>query len=252
MFRRLALAALTSLALSPIALLPSPVAAQDAMTPAERSAFGEEVRAYLLENPEVIFEAVAEFERRSAAAQGDMDATLVEINADAIFNDTNSYVGGNPDGDITLVEFSDYRCSFCRRALPEVLRLLEQDGNIRFIIRELPILGPQSELAALFAVSVLQLGGNDVYAEMHDKLMLYDGPITAAVLDALAGELGLDIAEVQARMQTPEVAEIIRDNRALADRLQISGTPTFVMNNELLRGYLTLDAMQAIANGMRG
>ena len=121
-------------------------AAPDAVDPE----FGEQVRAYLLQNPEVIFEAVAEFERRNAQAQGDMDGALIEANAEALFNDPMSWVGGNPEGDVTLVEFLDYKCGFCKRALPEVDALLEQDDNIRVIVKELPILGAESELASRF------------------------------------------------------------------------------------------------------
>lgn len=218
----------------------------------ERDAFGEAVRSYLLENPEVIFEAVAEFERRTTAQQGDMDATLVEINYDAIFNDGYSWVGGNPDGDITLVEFMDYQCSFCRRAHTAVMELLAQDGNIRFIVKEFPILGPQSEMASRFAIAVHALGGDDAYGQAHDAMMQLEGSITPEVIDQITADLGLDSAEVQARMNDAATTQIIDENRALAQRLQISGTPTFVMETELLRGFLPAEAMQQIADDLRG
>ncbi|SDX21816.1 DsbA family protein [Roseicitreum antarcticum] len=218
----------------------------------DRAAFGTEVRRYLLDNPEVIFEAVAEYERRTTAQQGEMDATLVEINYDAIFNDGHSWVGGNPDGDITLVEFMDYQCSFCRRAHPEVLQLLEQDGNIRFIVKEFPILGPQSEVASRFAIAVHQLGGDDAYQQAHDAMMELEGAVTNEALDEIAAGLNLDLDAVQARMNADEVTTIIEENRALAQRLQISGTPTFVLESELLRGFMPADAMQQVADDLRG
>lgn len=226
--------------------------AEPAIAGMDRDAFGDAVRSYLLENPEVIFEAVAEFERRTTAQQGDMDATLVEINYDAIFNDGHSWVGGNPDGDITLVEFMDYQCSFCRRAHTAVMELLAQDGNIRFIVKEFPILGPQSEMASRFAIAVHALGGDEAYAQAHDVMMQLEGGVTPEVLDQIAADLGLDLAEVQARMNDDATTQIIEENRALAQRLQISGTPTFVMETELLRGFLPAEAMQQIADDLRG
>lgn len=205
--------------------------------------FGAQVRAYLMQNPEVIFEAVAEFERRNAAAQGDMDVALVQANADALFNDPMSWVGGNPDGDVTLVEFLDYKCGFCKRAMPEVAALLEQDENIRVIVKELPILGPESELAARFAISVLDLAGPQAYDSVHTEMMGYDGEITPDYLEDVAGDLDLALDQIVAHMDSDTVSGVIDDNRALAQRLQISGTPTFVMGEQMIRGFVPVDAM---------
>lgn len=230
----------------------APTQSEPVIAGLDRGAFGEAVRSYLLENPEVIFEAVAEYERRTTAQQGEMDATLVEINQDAIFNDGYSWVGGNPDGDITLVEFMDYQCSFCRRAHSAVMDLLEQDGNIRFIVKEFPILGPQSEVASRFAIAVHVLGGDDAYGQAHDAMMQLERSITPEVLDQIATDLGLDLAAVHDQMNDDATTQIIDENRALAQRLQISGTPTFVMESELLRGFLPTEAMQQIADELRG
>lgn len=213
--------------------------------------FGAQVRAYLMQNPEVIFEAVAEFERRNAQAQGDMDASLVQANADALFNDPMSWVGGNPDGDVTLVEFLDYKCGFCKRAMPEVAALLEQDDNIRVIVKELPILGPESELAARFAISVLDLAGPDAYDTVHVELMGYDGSITPDYLEDLAVELDLGLDAIVEHMDSDTVSAVIDDNRALAQRLQISGTPTFVMGETMIRGFVPVDGLVDAAAAAR-
>lgn len=205
--------------------------------------FGAQVRAYLLQNPEVIFEAVAEFERRNAQAQGDMDVALVQANADALFNDPMSWVGGNPEGDVTLVEFLDYKCGFCKRAMPEVDALLEQDGNVRVIVKELPILGPESDLAARFAISVLDLAGPEAYDSVHVELMGYDGSITPDYLEEVATDLGLALDEIVAHMDSDTVSTVIDNNRALAQRLQISGTPTFVMGEQMIRGFVPADSL---------
>ena len=148
-----------------VAFAPTPSAALDldAMTDGERAAFRAEVRAYLLDNPEVLMEAIRVLETRDQQAQVAADVALAQANADALFNDGYSYVGGNPDGDITLVEFMDYRCGYCRQAFAEVEQLLELDGNIRFIVKEFPILGEQSMLAAQFAIATQQVAGDDAY-----------------------------------------------------------------------------------------
>ncbi|ATX66195.1 DsbA family protein [Roseinatronobacter bogoriensis] len=213
--------------------------------------FGEQVRSYLLQNPEVIFEAVAAFEQRNAEAQADMDRAILEANADALFNDTHSWVGGNPEGDITLVEFLDYRCGFCKRAHDEVLELLEADSGIRLIIKEFPILGPESELSSRFAIASLRLGGDDIYEQVNDTLIRHDGPVTPDYLDDLAGDLGLDFEAVVAEMESEEVGNILAENRALAQRLQISGTPTFVMETEMIRGFVEADVLIETADFLR-
>lgn len=236
---------------------PEPAAAAPAaLSDAERDAFGENVRAYLMSNPEVIFEAVAEFERRTAEAQSGMDTTLVEINADEIFADGHSWIGGNLDGDLTLVEFMDYRCSFCRRAVVQVANLLAADGNIRLIIKEFPILGPQSEVMSRFAVATQQRGSDAQYEAVHDRLMAWDGDFTETSARLLADELGLETDAVIGHMNSDEVSAVLLANRQLAQRLQINGTPTFVIGGleggELMRGFMQTDEMQAVATRLRG
>lgn len=213
--------------------------------------FGAQVRAYLLQNPEVIFEAVAEFERRNTVAQGDMDDALLQANFDAIFNDGHSWVGGNLDGDITLVEFMDYKCSFCKRAHDAVRDFMDADGNVRLILKEFPILGPESELGARFAIAVKQLAGDDAYAQAHEVLMVQLDPITPESIDALAQDLGLDMTAVLDTMRSDAVNDILLENRALAQRLQISGTPSFVMNTEFLRGFLPAEGLAEAAADLR-
>lgn len=240
-----ALAALVALA------LPAQALDIGQMTAAERQGFRAEVRAYLLENPEVIMEAVAVLEQRQAAAQAEGDADLIAANADAIFDDARSWTGGNPEGDITLVEFMDYRCGYCRRAAPEVTELVEGDRMIRFIVKEFPILGDQSVLSSRFAIATLQLAGADSYKAAHDALLAFGGEADAAALRRLGESLGLDTEAIMARMDSAEVAQVIADNHQLAQKLGISGTPSFVLENRMLRGYLPLDAMQSLAAQIR-
>jgi protein-disulfide isomerase len=160
------------------------------MDDAEREAFRSEVRAYLLDNPEVLMEAIAVLEQRQAAAEAERDSMGVAANEDAIFNSAFDWVGGNPEGDVVLVEFMDYRCGFCRRANPEVEDLIELDGNIRYIVKEFPILGEQSTLASQFAIATRIVNGDDAYERMHDALITMRGDVNEASLAATANELG--------------------------------------------------------------
>jgi protein-disulfide isomerase len=248
MFRTLAASALMALSLA----LPTQALNLDQMTAEERALFRDEVRAYLMDNPEVIMKAVAVLEEREQTAQAQADVSLVSSNADEIFNDGYSFVGGNPEGDITLVEFLDYRCGFCKRAHDEVAKLLETDGNIRLIVKEFPILGDQSVLASRFAVATKQVAGPEAYYGLHDALMTMNGDVNLRALMRMASTFGLDAEAIEAHMGSDDVTEEIRRTRALAQRLQITGTPTFVLEDELVRGFLPYDQLQAMIDEKRG
>lgn len=231
----------------------APAMATDLMdlTDSERDMFRAEVRAYLMENPEVLLEAINVLEQRQAKAEAVNDATLLQDNADEIFNDGVSYIGGNPDGDITIVEFSDYRCPYCKRAHEEMAELLARDGNIKLIYKEFPILGPESLSTAKFAIASLMVAGPGAYEKISDALMKLRGAPTSDALTKLAKANGLDVGAVMIKMDSPEVMQVIQANRALGQRLKISGTPTFIIQDQIVRGYLPLENMQAIVKETR-
>lgn len=223
----------------------------DAMTDAERDAFRAEVRAYLLDNPGVLMEAIAVLEQQQQAEQANADVSLVMSNAADLFEFEGDWVGGNPDGDVTIVEFMDYRCGYCRRAHPEVTELLNTDGNIRLIVKEFPILGEESLISSRFAIAVRQTAGDEAYKQAHESLMTLRGAVDEATLMALATEVGADAEAVAAQMKSPEVDAVIAVNRALAQRLNINGTPSFVFGDQMLRGYAPLDAMRSLVEELR-
>ena len=237
-----------SLGLAALLFLTPPVMAQgiEDMTDAERATFRAEVRAYLLENPEVLMEAIAILEDRQAAEGAARDMQLVARYAEELFAAPHDLIEGNPDGDITIVEFMDYRCSFCRRAAPEVTALLEADGNIRLVVKELPILGAQSTMASRFALSARYAVDEEAYGLLHEALMTMRADVTEASLVRLADDLGYDGMEILAGMEDPRIDDVIEANYALAQAMQISGTPTFVMGRQLVRGFLPEDAMAAL------
>lgn len=235
------------------ALTTAPLAADGIadMSDAERATFRAEIRDYLLEHPEVLLEAIAVLEERQAQAETVQDQAMVLANAEALFDSQFDWEGGNPDGDIVLVEFMDYRCGYCRRAQPDVERLISSDGNIRYIVKEFPILGDESVMASRFAISTRQNIDDDAYELVHVALMQMRGDVTEDSLRRLAEGLDLDADVILAGMNAPEVDQVIAANHALAGVLQISGTPTFVMNDQLLRGYLPYEGMAALAAEIR-
>lgn len=221
------------------------------MSQDERNAFRDEVRAYLLDQPEVLMEALSVLEDRQAEQQAALDKDLVRVNAEALFEDGYSHVAGNPDGDITMVEFVDYRCGYCRKSYDVVQELLEKDPGIRLIVKEYPVLSAESMLAARYAVSGQVLFGQDAYAKLHDALITQRGNVNLESLTALGNELGLDGQAIADGMTGAEVDRILSENRSLGQRMQITGTPAFVMHDDLARGYMPLEQMEAIIASKR-
>ncbi len=244
-------AALVALA----ALTATPAAAFDvtAMTDAERAAFGTEVRAYLLANPEVLIEVSQELDKKQAAEQAQGDVALIAANEAELFSDRASFVGGNPKGDVTVVEFIDYRCGYCRKAHGEVSALIGSDKNIRYIVKEFPILGEESLVASKFAIAALRTAGPDAYAKINAGFYeSFRGDITPDTLSSFARSLGLDPKPILAEMDNPEIMKIIEANHELASRMQISGTPAFVIGKQMVRGYVPGAQLKAIVKDARG
>ncbi len=230
-----------------------PVGAADLenMTEAERTAFRAEVRAYLMDNPEIILEAVQSLRDRESQAEAAQDEQLLSQLSPEIFNDGVSFVGGNPDGDITIVEFMDYRCGYCRRAHTDLTKLLKADGNIRWVVKEFPILGPDSDLASKLAVATLQHYGDDAYYRLHNVLMEYKGPVNEATLPRIGRDAGIDIAPIKDLIKSAAVSEHIARMHKLGQQLSVTGTPAFVIEDTILRGYLPLEDMQNVVAEIR-
>jgi protein-disulfide isomerase len=221
------------------------------MTDAERTAFRTEVRQYLLDNPEVLMEAMDVLRARDAAVAAAKEQGVLVEHADAFFASPDDWVGGNPDGDVTMVEFMDYRCGYCRKAYSEVEELIRADGNIRFIVKEFPILGEDSLTSARFAVAVKLIHGDAAYEAAHDAMIAMKGQPDAAGLSQVATDLGHDPEPILARMGADEVTAILKTNHGTADLLEITGTPTFIIGNQVIRGYLPLADLQAVVAEVR-
>lgn len=222
----------------------------DAMTAEDRAAFRAEMRAYLLENPEVIMEAIQILEQRRQVAEQQADRDIVLAQAQALYEDGFSYVAGNPDGDVTVVEFLDYRCGFCKRAHPMVEELLDRDPNVRLIVKEFPILGPDSVTAGKMAMAALEMDKTK-YSDLHDQMMTYRGNLTEQVAYRLAAELGYDVAELKSRAGSEQIDDQLQQTYQLAQALGVQGTPAFIVGTEVIRGFLPIEDMLAAVEEAR-
>jgi protein-disulfide isomerase len=221
-------------------MLAGPAAAQTA-TP-DVPAIERIVRDYLLKNPEVILEAIENLEKkRTENAQGAAKAAIAERRAELV-DDPDSPIAGNPNGDIAIIEFFDYRCPYCKQVVPTLAQLLKEDPKLRLVHKELPILGPDSVVATRAALAARK---QNKYHPMHAALMRTRALDEASILK-LAAEQGLDTARLKADMQSAETDEIIERNRRLARALNITGTPAFIIGDALVPGAIDLRALKSL------
>ncbi|MEL7415461.1 MAG: DsbA family protein [Pseudomonadota bacterium] len=218
--------------------------AETSVTPEQREVLHAEMRRYLLTNPDVITEVVGILEARRAAETAQAELSMVSDNAPEIFADGFSYVGGNPNGTINVVEFSDYKCPFCKRAHPEIAALLENNDDIRFIYKEYPVLGQESIYASRAALAVLRISDDETYRKFNDQLMAFGGTVSEQVVRRYAERFGLEGDAVMEAMNHPEIEAQIRRNHELGRTLGITGTPTFIFGEQIIRGYVPVAQME--------
>ncbi|MFC3677685.1 DsbA family protein [Ferrovibrio xuzhouensis] len=245
-------AAVAVLALSLALLAARPAAAQQtSFTPAQKTAIEAMIRDYLVKNPEVLVEAMHALDAKQQAGAAAASRAAIAASHKDLFEDAASYVAGNPKGDVTIVEFFDYRCPYCKQMQPHIQALLKEDGKLRLVLKELPVLGPESVIASRAAVAALQQGKGSKYMAFHDAMMAFRGQLSDTEIFRMAGEAGLDVAKLKTDMQTPKVEAVLRDNLALADRLGIQGTPAFVIGTELAPGAVSLDSLRQMVKAAR-
>ncbi|MGF1623851.1 MAG: DsbA family protein [Alphaproteobacteria bacterium] len=206
------------------------------------------VRDYLMEHPEVILDAVQAMQDRQAAEEAAMQAQNLARLREEVIGGSSTMIAGNPDGDVTLVEFFDYRCSYCRRVVPALTALIEADSGIRFAMKEFPILGEESVYAARAALAA---ANQDSYWEMHLALIDFRGTYDETSVRAIAADLGLDPDQLIADMTSPEVDAAINTNYELAQALGINGTPAFIIGDVIVPGAISLEAMQDLIDQAR-
>jgi protein-disulfide isomerase len=205
------------------------------------------VRDYLLREPQIIYEALQELQRRDTAAEAERRQAVLTARKDDLFHSAASPVAGNPEGDITLVEFFDYRCGYCRRVVGAVRALVDQDEGLRVVFKEFPILGEDSVRAARAALAAERQG---LYMPMHFALMAADDLSMNGIM-AAAASVGLDTTRLAADMESPEVQAEIAANYALARDLGIEGTPAFVVDDQLIPGAVSQEHLAAVIDEAR-
>jgi protein-disulfide isomerase len=213
-----------------------------------QDAFGQRVREYLLENPEVIMEAVRRLEARQQEREESEAQNILKARADDILRDATSPVGGNPQGDVSLVEFFDYNCPYCRSVAPIMADAEAADPQLRIVYKEYPILGPNSTFAAKAALAVHRQGK---YVAFHQALMQVRGTVDDARVLDVAGKIGVDVERMKTEMNDPAIQAAIDKNLALAQALRINGTPGFVVGEQILRGATDLKTLRDLIREAR-
>ena len=191
------------------------------------------IRDYLINKPEILVEMTNELDRRQTADQSVQQQKGISQNADAIFRSPVSHVAGNPNGDVSVVEFFDYNCSYCRRSLPDVLKLISEDGKVRLVLKELPILSDDSVVEAKLALAANK---QSKYFEMHQKLFSESGKADKDKALRIAKELGLDIDQLQKDAQDPDIKKALDESVDLARKLDLKGTPLFLIGDRVIAG----------------
>ncbi len=208
------------------------------------------VRDYIMSDPDVIRDAVTELERRRLEDEASRQAEAIAENRDLLVSSDLNAVLGNPDGDVTLVEFFDYNCSYCRRALDDMNRLLDEDPGLRIVLKEFPVLGAGSTEAAQVAAAV-NIIAPEAYPRFHRLLLGSSSQATGEAAIAAAVEAGVEEQLLRITMQTPGAIAHIEEAYQIADALGINGTPTYVLGNEVIVGAVGYDALRQMIDSVR-
>jgi protein-disulfide isomerase len=233
-------------ALIAFALVGAPrVASAQSFTDTQRGDIETIVRNYLLAHPEVLEEAMAELSKRQAVADAAKHEATIATNADTIFNSPRGVVLGNKDGDVTFVEFFDYNCGYCKRAMADMLYLMKNDSRLKVVLKEFPVLSQGSVEAAQVAVAVrMQDPTGKKYLDFHQKLLGGRGPADKARALAVAKDVGLDMAKLEKDMASPETKATIAENFKLAEDMGMNGTPSYVIGKQVVIGAVGLDGLK--------
>jgi protein-disulfide isomerase len=221
---------------------------------AQRGEIEKIVREYLIAHPEVLEEAMAELTKRQAVAETEKQQATIAKNADTIFNSPRGVVVGNKDGDVTFVEFFDYNCGFCKRAMNDMMVLMKNDPKLKVVLKEFPVLGQGSIEAAQVAVAVrMQDPTGKKYLDFHQKLLNGRGQADKARAMAAAKEAGLDMGRLEKDISSPEVRATLEENLRIADSLGMNGTPSYVIGKQIVIGAVGVDALrEKISNARCG
>jgi protein-disulfide isomerase len=218
----------------------------------QRSEIEKIIREYLVQHPEVLQDATAELEKKQAADEAAKNQTAIKDNAEAIFNSPRQVVTGNPQGDVTFVEFFDYNCGYCKRAMGDMFDMIKNDPKLKVVLKEFPVLGPGSVEAARVAVAVrMQDKSGKKYMEFHQKLLSGRGQADRARALAVAKEVGLDVTRIERDMASDEAKATLEESLRLAEKLGLNGTPSYVIGNNVVIGAVGQEKLKESVNNAR-
>jgi protein-disulfide isomerase len=225
-------------------MLAAPLAAEE-FSGTQKDEIERIIKDYIISHPEVLQEAIAELDKRQAAADAEKAKVAVASNAETIYNSTRQVVLGNPKGDVTMVEFFDYNCGFCKRAMADMMEMLKDDPKLKVVLKEFPVLGPGSVEAAKVAVAVrMQDKTGKKYLEFHQKLLGGRGQADKARALAVAKEVGMDMSRLDKDMASEEIKASIDESLKLAETLGLNGTPSYIVGSDVVIGAVGLDALR--------
>lgn len=206
------------------------------------------VREYLMNNPDVIIDVLQVAQEKLKADSRDKATAALATRKKEVFDDPTAPVAGNPKGDVTLVEFFDYRCPYCKQVVPAIDALLAEDKQLRFVYKEFPVLGPESVTAAKAALASRKQGKYDAF---HRALMNLKGQMNEEAVFKVAASVGLDVERLKRDMADPEIDRMLKANAKLADELDIRGTPAFVVGDEIVPGAVSVSALRQLVQAAR-
>ena len=207
------------------------------------------IRDYLIKNPRCCRRPIEELEKRQATADAEKHKTAIKDNAEALFNSPRHVVVGNPKGDVTFVEFFDYNCGYCKRALEDMMALMKADPNLKVVLKEFPVLGPGSAMRRSVGAAVrMQDNSGKKYLEFHQKLLTGRGQVDKARAIAAAKEVGLDVAQIERDLGSDEVRASLEESFKLAKSLGLNGTPSYVIGSDVVVGAVGLAALKEKVN----
>lgn len=233
-----------------LALAAGPARAEEALSEPQKRAVEETIRAYLLAHPEVIVEAIDVLRQREVVAEQAQQATVIQDRAAELKRNKGTPFAGAADGDVTVVEFFDYRCGYCKRVLPMMQELLKSDPKIRYVFKEFPILGPESQLAARAALATWRMAP-EKYLALHSALMEAKGELNENRVRELAAKVGIDAAKLGDAMADKAIDEELNLTMDLARGLGLTGTPAFVVGERLNPGALDLGKLRQMVESAR-
>ena len=234
-----------------VAMLLAPVAASaQTFSPEQRQQIEGIIKEYLIAHPEVVQEVLAAVDKHQKDAEAQQQRATIRANNATLFNSPHQVVLGNPHGKIEMVEFFDYNCGFCKHALPDMVKLLDTNHDIKFVLKEFPVLGEGSVEAARVAVAA-RMQDPSKYMQFHQKLLGGRGAADKARALAVAKEVGFDMARIERDMASPEVNTTIAEDMKLADALGVNGTPSYVVGDELVVGAVGFDELKKKIDAMK-